>query len=301
MKRININNKKKFKKIYLEIGNICNLQCSFCPEIDRTKFQIELNTFEDVLLQLKPLTERVCFHLMGEPTLHPKFNNLIEIAQKVNVPVEITTNATLLNEKITSALLNPTVEQVNFSLQSFFDNFPNADPIVYLRKIFNFTKQAFDLHPNLYLNYRLWNLGNESQNTNEFVISEIEKEFEVSLNRNVDPGFRKSKRIKNHLYLHFDQRFEWPSLKSPIKSEVGTCYGTRDHIGIHANGSVVPCCLDKEAVLDLGNIHETSLQNILESHRFKKIKQGFEAGVLKEDLCQRCDYVQRFSKKKGKI
>lgn len=291
----------KFKKIYFEIGNICNLQCSFCPEVDRAKFQIELTVFENILLQIKPFTERVCFHLMGEPTLHPKFSKLIEIAEQVNVPVEITTNATLLNEEIASALLNPILVQVNFSLQSFFDNFASADPMVYLRKIFEFTKRAFDLRPDLYLNYRLWNLGDDSQTTNEFVLKQIEEEFNVSLNRNVDPGFRKSKKIKNRLYLHFDQRFEWPSLKSPIKSNLGTCYGTRDHIGIHANGSVVPCCLDKEATLDLGNIHETNLQNILESRRFIEIKQGFEAGVLIEELCQRCDYVQRFSKKKGKI
>ena len=284
----------QFKKIYFEIGNICNLQCTFCPEVDRAKFQIELQAFQKVLKQIKPLTERVCFHLMGEPTAHPNFHALVKTAEEMQVPVEITTNGTMLNESITQALLNSTIVQVNFSLQSYFDNFPQKDPNTYLNKIFEFTHRAFKARPDLYINYRLWNLGEGDQTQNESTLLKIENEFNASINRNVDLGFRKSKKVTQRLYLHFDQRFEWPSLSGPVKSTQGTCYGSRDHIGIHANGDVVPCCLDKEAILNMGNIYEDGIESILESPRFQSIKSGFEAGELRQALCQRCDYVTRF-------
>lgn len=285
---------KRFKKIYFEIGNICNLKCSFCPEVDRRSFQIEEENFRNTLMSLIPLTERVCLHLMGEPTNHPKFHELIKVAFELKAKLEITTNGTLLNETISNALLNPAVHQVNFSLQSFFDNYPKADATKYLKKIFNFTKRALNERPDLYLNYRLWNLNSQDQDLNQWILLQIESEFQVTINRNVDVSFRKSKNVKQRLYLHFDQRFDWPNLNSDVISDKGTCYGTRDHMGIHANGDVVPCCLDKEAVLKLGNIYESSLDKILSGQRFQTMHKGFLENKLTEDLCRRCDFIKRF-------
>ena len=286
---------EKFKRVYVEIGNICNLQCSFCPEVEKRDFQIELEPFRKVLLQVREHTERVCFHLMGEPTFHPLFPQLVDIAHELSVKAEITTNGTRLAPEIEAALLKPAVVQVNFSLQSFFDNFPKADPQTYLQKIFSFTRQAMSVRPDLYINYRLWNLVSGETSINELVFCAIEREFGVSLNRRVDPGHRKSKRIVQRLYLHFDSRFEWPHLQKGVAKTSGSCYGTRTHVGIHADGSVVPCCLDKEAVISLGNVHEQDLSQILQGEKFLKIKKGFEQGVLVEELCQRCDYARRFN------
>lgn len=285
----------KFRKIMFEIGNVCNLQCSFCPEVGRTKVRVEEENFRRTLVELSSYTERVCFHLMGEPTAHPNFAKFVQIAQEVGVAVELTTNGTLMTDIVRDALLNPTVVQVNFSLQSFFDNFPSANPQSYLRKIFDFVHEAMQKRPDLYINFRLWNLGGDGAcSTNEFLFGTIEEEFAVRLNRRVDTGFRKSKRVVGRLYLHFDDRFSWPSLTQPVRSVKGTCFGTREHIGIHADGTVVPCCLDKEADIALGNINQSSLQDILNSDRFLNMREGFEQGNLLESLCQRCDYVSRF-------
>ena len=106
----------------------------------------------------------------------------------------------------------------------------------------------------------------------------------------------KSKKILGKLYLHFDTEFIWPDLKQPVRSQAGTCYGLRKQLAIHANGDVVPCCLDKETVLKLGNVHDSSLEEILKSERALKIKTGFEKTQLVEDLCQRCQYADRFKK-----
>jgi radical SAM protein with 4Fe4S-binding SPASM domain len=288
---------EKFQKIYFEIGNICNLQCTFCPVVDREKFRVSLQEAKVTLEKIRSFTNRVCFHLMGEPLAHPEFSALVEIAQDVNTPLEITTNGTLLNEQNMKALLNPIVAQVNFSLQSFEDNFPSANASTYLSTILKFCDRAIAERPDLYINLRLWNQpeGANEDLENEKILQSLESHFHLTINRRIDARLKKSKKIKDRIYIHYDTRFQWPDLNSKSYGEKGSCYGTRSHIGIHADGTVVPCCLDKEAKIPLGNIKESSLTSILESERFQKIKKGFESGKKVEALCQHCHYASRFS------
>jgi radical SAM protein with 4Fe4S-binding SPASM domain len=287
----------RFRKIYVEIGNICNLQCSFCPEVDREKFRLSEEQLRRTLNQIKPHTDRACFHLMGEPTAHPLFARFVEVAAEIGVPLEITTNGTLLNPELEAALLSPIVHQVNFSLQSFLDNFPGKNIATYLGKILAFTERALEARPDLYLNYRLWNLqaGETEDSRNEEILRAVEEKFSLSINRRVEPRLTKSKNLKGRLYLHYDTRFEWPHPVNPVVREKGTCQGTRTHVGIHADGTVVPCCLDKEARIPLGNVNRQSFQEVLGGARFQAIHQGFQKGQIAEDLCKRCKYAERFS------
>lgn len=288
---------KMFRKIYVEIGNICNLQCSFCPEVDRKKFRLTEENLRKTLQEIKPHTERACFHLMGEPLAHPLFSLFVKVAEEFAIPLEITTNGTLLTEEIEAALFSPSVHQVNFSLQSFLDNFPGKNISTYLGKILAFAERALEQRPDLYLNFRLWNLqpGEKEDARNEEILAKIEAAFSVQINRRVDPKLTKSKNLKGRLYLHYDTRFEWPNPNQPIRRQKGTCQGTRSHIGIHADGTVVPCCLDKEANIPLGNIQSQSLDEILAGPRFQAMKRGFERGELVESLCQKCTYAERFT------
>ncbi len=98
------------------------------------------------------------------------------------------------------------------------------------------------------------------------------------------------------MYLHFDTRFEWPDLENKSFGSNGRCNGLIGHIGIQADGTVVPCCLDKEAILNLGNCLETPLSDILNDKRATEMRDGFNNGKLVEDLCKRCDFIKRFSK-----
>lgn len=285
-----------FQKIYMEISNICNLQCTFCPAVEREKAVLGEPELRSYLEQIRPHAERVCFHVMGEPLGHKQFPRFVEIANEMGVRIEITTNGTLLNAANQHALLNPAVIQVNFSVQSFFDNFPGADPQAYFQKLLHFADEARKQRPDLYVNYRLWNLESSLLNDqrNEVFLCELEKRFAVKINRVVDPGFNKSKKLVDRLYLHFDSRFEWPGSSDIESTTKGTCYGTRTHIAIHANGTVVPCCLDKEAKIPLGSLQNQSLEEILASSRFTTMRTGFEQGRLVEPFCQKCTYIERF-------
>ena len=287
---------EKFKRVYIEISNICNLQCSFCPVVDRDKKIMGLPLFEKILKQVAPLTEQVCLHLMGEPLAHPEFEALIKICEQEEVKINLTTNGVLLNRYADLLSTSPAFHQINFSIHSFKDNFKDKSIMPYLTDILNFSKLCFERRPELYINYRLWNIfeTNTQNESNKDILKSIANFFDVDIKEDIDVGSIKSKRIWNRVYLHFDSRFEWPHPQMPLQSTKGFCHALSSHIGIHADGTVVPCCLDKEARLDLGNCDTKSLGEILEGQRARTMREGFTARKLAEDLCQRCTYIKRF-------
>ena len=123
----------------------------------------------------------------------------------------------------------------------------------------------------------------------------IEERFKVKIEPSVDVRVQKSKKLLNRLYLHFDTEFTWPSLDLPLIGTKGTCYGLDSHFGILAEGTVVPCCLDKEGKIPLGDANTTPILEILESEKAKAILKGFKERKLIDPLCQRCNYVTRFN------
>jgi radical SAM protein with 4Fe4S-binding SPASM domain len=294
---------RRYRRVNIEISNICNLQCNFCPEVHREKKIMNRELFSKIIHQVAPLTDEVCLHLMGEPLGHPDLSAFIDICEKADVPINFTTNGTLLADGKADLLLRSIIRQVNFSVQSFEANFGDQDVSRYLEKIFKFTRKALVTRPDLYINYRLWDLSDPVSLTekNQQIREKIEQEFSFKIDRyKIDLRRKKGYLIQGRLYLNFDSRFEWPALGLPLRASRGFCHGLSNHFGIHADGAVVPCCLDKEAVLNLGNCESASVLEILGSERAQKIKSGFERKELVEDLCKRCSFIERFDDRSSK-
>ncbi len=287
---------RSFYKVNIEITNVCNLQCSFCPEVERSNGYMTPDLFEKVIEQVSQVTKLVTFHLMGEPLLHPCLPQFVEICERYGVKIFLVTNGVLLNEKLSNTLLHPAFRQINFSLHSFQDNFPEKDPSSYLEKIFTFTERVAKERPTLFINYRLWNLqspvGMGQQNID--VLGRIEDRFGVSLDVIPDTREQKSYPLKPRLSLHFDTEFTWPHPSHPSLGDTGTCYGLSSHFGVLVDGTVVPCCLDKEGRIPLGNLTTSPLLEILKGPRALSLLKGFQIEKLVDPLCQRCQYRQRF-------
>lgn len=289
----------RFSKAHIEISNVCNLQCGFCPEVIREKKLMEVAVFRRVLAQVAPLAEQVALHLMGDPLVHPKLAEIVDACEEFGSKVFLVTNGTLLNEKRSDLLLRNAFRQVNFSLHSFPDNFPDKDPGEYLSRIFSWVEKAFVSRPDLYINFRLWNLAEVSGagEKNRELLRRIEERFGVELldaALGMDVRAQKSLRVRNRLYLHFDTEFTWPSLDLPVLGVNGTCYGLSSHFGVLVDGTVVPCCLDKEGKIPLGNVLEKPLSDILGGQRAQAMLKGFKERRLVEELCRRCQYIERF-------
>ncbi len=289
--------KKRFHKIHVEISNICNLQCSFCPAVIRDNKMMDIDTFRDIVMQVAPLTDLICFHLMGDPLVHPQFKEMIHICDEHEVNIFLVTNGVLMRPEKFELMLHKRFYQINFSLHSFFDNFPERNPTNYLERIFSFTERAIAERPDLYLNFRLWNLNDPlgSQTPNTEMLKRISERFGFNMPTELDVRNRKSINVKNRLYLHFDTEFIWPSLDLPVLGTEGKCYGLSSHFGILVDGTVVPCCLDKESAIPLGHVDDMPILDILASRRAQDIVKGFRQKKLVEKLCQRCQYIERFS------
>jgi len=62
----------RFQKIYVEISNLCNLKCSFCPGTKRPGRRMSVAEFSALMPKLRPYTDFLYFHLMGEPMCHQR-------------------------------------------------------------------------------------------------------------------------------------------------------------------------------------------------------------------------------------
>ena len=101
-------------------------------------------------------------------------------------------------------------------------------------------------------------------------------------------------RIQDGIFLEFGEKFDWPDEDAEEGDGRIACYGMRDHFGILVDGTVVPCCLDSEGVIALGNVFTETLSDILQSPRAVAICKGFQNRKATEDLCRKCGYARRF-------
>lgn len=292
---------KSFKKIYIEIGNICNMNCSFCPETKRKGEFMEIHKFSFILDQIKPYTSYIYFHVKGEPLLHPELEQLLDISYEKGFRVNITTNGTLINNVQNKILNKPALRQINFSLHSFDGNEdPSKKPEskgAYLNNIFQFIKAAQGTE--LFISLRLWNLERDNninlqKGKNQVLLEMIQEEFALpyKIEDKILPN--RGLRIAQNVYLNQDHEFEWPDLKEAEDDGQGFCHGLRNQVAILVDGTVVPCCLDGEGVINLGNIYDTNFSEIINSKRAQAIYDGFSERRAVEELCRKCGYRLKF-------
>jgi radical SAM protein with 4Fe4S-binding SPASM domain len=283
---------KTFKKIYIEITNACNLSCGFCPKTARPAEYMSKKLFEEILNKIKGSTQYVYFHVMGEPLMHPDIGTFLDISQHQGYWVNLTTNGTFIDSVGPSILAKPALRQMNFSLHCFEANMNNYPIDEYLDKVFHFIHEA-NKQRQIYFSLRLWNASKDSDNTHVF--GRIEKEFALDFALKDHPIPFNGIPIADNVYLNQSPPFEWPDINRTDIDDEGFCYGLRDQVAILVDGTVVPCCLDAEGTINLGNIKNQTMDEIIQSPRARDIYNGFSRREVVEPLCRKCGYRIRFS------
>ncbi len=253
--------------------------------------------FAGIVEQVKPFTGYLALHVLGEPLLHPDLDRLLADCRRHGLAVNLTTNGTLLPQRQALLLDSPALRQVNISLHSVTAVKTGDDLSDYLDGIFTFISRA-GTAGSPYISLRLWNLhGPDSSTTslqNKAILRKIEDFFAlpVKLADALTPGQGIS--LAPKVFLSQNPRFTWPHAPAPELSSEGFCRGLRDHVAILVDGTVVPCCLDAEADIRLGNIHDQSFGEILSGSRATALYDGFSRRRLVEALCRRCSFRQGF-------
>ncbi len=275
--------KKMFKKIYVEITNICNLNCSFCSKVEKPKKSISIQEFEHILNEIKDYTDNIYLHVKGEPLLHKDLFEFLKLAENYDINVNITTNGVLFPTKAKELSTYKSLRKINFSLHS------ENDIDNYEEKIFESVKL---LSNETTVIYRLWTLqGGKFDEKNTKTVEKIINYYKLSPEI-VEKIYKDNNiKISSTIYVDKDNEFEWPAITN--HNSCGYCHALKTHIAILADGTVVPCCLDSNGVIELGNIYKNSLEEIMNSQRYKNLKKSFQDRHPSEELCKSCTYKER--------
>lgn len=286
-------------KVYLEITNVCNLACAFCHGTKREKRSMTREEFEFLTNRLKGIPY-LYFHLMGEPLTHPDLPYFVCRAREKGFFPMITTNGTLLAAR-GKELIEARPHKVSVSLHAIEGN-GRAPSGKYLKAVTDFAAEASEA--GIITVLRLWNEGG-AEKENPAILDALETAFPAPWR-----DHRSGKKIREKLFLETGEKFDWPdaekdggALSLKQMSLKGTehvenepdpvfCYGLRDQIGVLADGTVVPCCLDAEGEIALGNLFDSTLEEIVNSPRARAMYDGFTEHRAVEPLCRTCGYAK---------
>jgi len=287
----------KFYRVYIELTNVCGLSCSFCPTKELPNKQMDLVFFESIIKQAKHYTKEIACHVVGDPLTQSNLHEYLDIIHKHGLKAMLTTSGYFLKKHAYDTLFHPCVKQINISLNSFNKNDTSLTFEQYITPVLSLCHEKLEREEELFINLRVWNLDEiMSEHTfNEILFRKINKNFSTNLVlKDIYKERPKSIRLASKILVHFDNYFEWPSLKNKNYGH-GTCQGLQSHVAILASGKVVPCCLDCDGIIELGDLHENSFKEIVTSKRASAMISGFKESKAVEELCQKCSYKERFN------
>ena len=248
-------------------------------------------TFRTLAAKLRPYGQYLYLHVMGEPLLHPQLPELLEICRALDFRVTLTTNGTLLPVRQPVLLAAPALRKVSVSLHSFEAN-EAGDFRAYLTGCTDFARAA--MAAGVLTDFRLWNLDGAQtkglHDRNDEILAHLHAAFSEPWQRNTW-GWRLAKGV----FVSFGERFDWPDAQAADRGALGRCRALSDQLAVLSDGTVVPCCLDHEGTLALGNLLCQDLPEILSAPLARTIREGFEKGIRAAPLCRRCGYAERFS------
>ncbi|UYO99136.1 SPASM domain-containing protein [Oceanotoga sp. DSM 15011] len=284
---------KKFKKIYIEITNICDLKCSFCNIDKRPKKHIEISKFQKYIQKTSKYTDYYTLYVKGEPLLHPELQKILDIAKQNNKKITLSTNGYNIQQKAKKITDYTAIYRINISLHSYMQQNPyKVNSEQYTKQIIEFIENA---SKNSYISLRIWRKQNQQT---QQILKYLEQYYKIQIPiKNNEKDYYK---IKDKIYINYDKEFQWPDITEQQQTEKGFCYGLRDHVAILNDGTVVPCCLDENGIINLGNLNEQEFSEIINSKRSKAIYDNFSQNIAIEELCKKCTYKNKFIKKHTK-
>lgn len=276
----------KFKRIYIEITNQCNLTCDFCATSNRPKRTMSVDEFNRICEQIRFFADFIYLHVQGEPLLHPQLDEILQIANNYDLKVQLVTNGTLIEKRFDLLLDSPAIRQISISLQSMQTIGYLEDPLkreMLLNQLSELAKLG------KIVQVRLWNYDEQvfTDGINKCLLF-FGIRFEELM-------IEKKRYLTNHknIYFSLDKPFKWPSDPGDITS-LGSCQGANTMLAILSDGTLVPCCLDHQGAIELGNVLETPFASLIEGNRLLSIQRGFKQNKIVESFCQRCQYRHRF-------
>lgn len=267
------------KRVYLEITNSCNLNCHFCTNAKGNRF-LTINEIKNYLDQIKPYCNYVYLHVLGEPLLHPNFNEILDYLDSKQMNLQLVTNGTLLN-KYPNILNHTCLRKLSISIHSINNIQVNDLYFETINRLIETDKQTK-------LELRFYDKSNLNKQLNDY-LSYLKNRYGFSITEKIN-----SYKLKDNTYVYFEEFFKWPNINDPCISYTGTCHGAIDMIAITSNSDVTICCLDPNAYNYIGNLKKNTLQDILNCDKYLSYINDFKKNKITSELCSKCSYRLRF-------
>ena len=250
----------KFQKVYIEISDVCGCECSFCPSPNIAKFgAMDLEVYKSILSQIKGKTKAICLHLLGDPLANANLDLYLNLALDSNFNIDLVTTGKYLKNHDFAMLCK--AHQISFSLSAFLDkNAKFKDD--YIDNLLEFCKFKNAINSEIFINFRV---QKHMLNLDKFHL--IKDKFEQFFGVKIDYQNNRF-RLGYKIFLNFKEYFEW---REPNSQNIQKyCHGLSSQIGFKSSGVVVPCCIDANADIKLGDIKKQSLDEVLNSARFHR-------------------------------
>ena len=323
-------------RCYIEITNTCNLNCDFCPKHHRRKRQLSAGEFNLLTDRVRGKVSFLYFHLMGEPLLHPLLPQFIRTANEKGFKTVLTSNGTLLHRCL--PLLEALPHKIQLSLHSHESN-ARGELAGYMQEVMQFSVQAaekgtcmvlrlwnqggrdkeneevmrlveqyvpkpwkerpdgFRLSDHLYLEFdRKFEWPTAGEKSEENLKNESEENLKDESEKESENGSEEN--LKNESENESENGSGEKSSKKEKKQLF--CKALIKQIGVLSDGSLVPCCLDHDGDVVLGNLLHQSLEEILASPRAQALIEGFKHHTASEKLCQNCESALAGNSFRGK-
>lgn len=271
--------KKQFRRAFIEITNVCNLSCEFCATPSRAKSFMPPETFENAAAQVKLFTSLISLHVLGEPFMHPRLPEILSICSRQKLRVNLITNGTLLDKFGQDIFKEKCIRQISFSLHAF-KALPGKERLEKLNRLMEFAKTK---PSDIIISFRLRGKPEDSfiKETSDYISNAFR-------GRDLTKDKKNALRLRDKIFLNFGVFFKWPG-QGGQKEKQG-CIGLRHHFAILCSGEVVPCCLDYDGKLSIGNINAAPLADILNNPATLKLKNSIAAVTPIPEYCATCGF-----------
>ena len=260
---------KKLTSLIIEPTNTCNLRCTFCfvtEGMTREGGFMDFDLFKKVIDEC-PGLEHLCMHNWGEPLLHKDIFKMIDYAKSNGVSyVVMNTNGTLLTDKIINSIVDSRLDIIRFSIdgsEKTFKKIRGVDLEKIEKNIIKLKKEKELKRPDL-------GMG---------VVFTLEEDTE----KDVEDYVIHWEKIVDHVRLQ-------PKLITSPRTEIcpepfGKEYGK---LVVLWDGRVIPCCVDYNASLTIGNVKADTIPNLWKNKKIDSLRKQHLKGDF-PDTCADCN------------
>jgi len=274
-------------EIILDISASCNAVCPFCPRVfmdqDRSKGYMSMEMYKFALEEAQRHSiKRLRLYSTAEPTLHPDFSEMIDIAKDMGFYISVSTNASMMHKHM-NALLK--VDQIQFSIEGW-----DKESYEFYRQPLKFEK--------IYENIK--NFDQLCAQTEQTPIRQIN--LLLTRETQIEPFVNLWGSFCDEIHIHFmfpSSVFQDGSIvsKTPLEMEdklydftakkgIKYCSFLFDIVTVSFDGKISLCCDDFSSSFLLGNIKE-GINTVFYTSELEKIRKQFLTQQL--STCQECN------------